>query len=317
MRPLALLAALAAAVCVATPALAGLPSADLSIVKTDGALDSVPGETVTYTITATNNGPDPVTAAAFGDLFVTPLSGCSWSCVGQLGGACTTGAGSGNNANQNVDLPVGGQVVVTATCTIASSATLSFFNTATITQPAGVDDPNGVNNSSTDVNGLTPVADVSILKTDGVPSEVPGTPVTYTITATNAGPSDAPTVTITDTFPAFLQNCSTTCVPTGGATCDAGPSLGLLNDVISLPAGGTATYTATCDIPADVTGGITNTAFAVVGGGVTDPNPLNNDSTDVDFFAAAIPALGDLGLVALVAGLGFAASRKLRRLGRR
>jgi uncharacterized repeat protein (TIGR01451 family) len=291
---------------------AGLPSANLSITKTDGVLTSTPGGSTTYTISAFNSGPDPVTAAAFGDLFLAPLENCIWSCAGVLGGVCSVPAGSGANANQNVDLPVGGSIVVTATCDIASSATLSFFNTATITPPAGVDDPVGVNNSSTDVNGLEPSADVSIVKTDGASTEQPGTPVTYTITATNAGPSDAPSVTITDTFPALLVNCSTTCAPTGGATCNAGPIVGLLNDVISLPAGGTATYTATCDITANASGGLTNTAFASVGGGVADPNPANNESTDVDVFTAAIPTLGQAGLLAMIAGLGLVALRRLR-----
>ncbi len=294
---------------------AGLPSANLSISKTDGVLTSTPGGSTTYTISAFNSGPDPVVAAAFGDLFLAPLENCTWSCAGVLGGVCSVPAGSGANANQSVDLPVGGSIVVTATCDIASSATLSFFNTATITPPAGVDDPVGVNNSATDVDGLAPLADLSIVKTDGAPSEQPGTPVTYTITASNAGPSDAPNVAVTDTFPAFLQNCSTTCVAAGGATCNAGPILGLLNDSISLPAGGTATYTATCDIPANASGGLTNTAFvSLVGPGVTDPNPANNDSSDVDFFTAAIPTLGQAGLLAMIAGLGLVALRRLRGL---
>ncbi len=298
----------------ATAVEAGLPSADLSITKSDGSLNSIPGDDVTYSILAFNSGPAPVTGAAFGDLFTSPLTSCSWTCVGQNGGSCTTAAGAGPNANQSVDLPVGGSVLVTVTCTIDPSSTaLDFFNTATIQPPAGVDDPLGVNNSATDVNGLTPSADLSIVKTDGSPSEQPGTPVTYTITAANAGPSDAPNVAVTDTFPAFLQNCSTTCVAAGGATCNAGPILGLLNDSISLPAGGTATYTATCDIPANASGGLTNTAFvSLVGPGVTDPNPANNDSSDVDFFTAAIPTLGEAGVAALIAGLGLVALRRLR-----
>jgi uncharacterized repeat protein (TIGR01451 family) len=38
---------------------------------------------------------------------------------------------------------------------------------------------------------LTPQGDLSITKTDGVASKVPGTSVTYTITVTNNGPSHA------------------------------------------------------------------------------------------------------------------------------
>jgi len=105
-----------ALVALAAPA-AWSQTANLSITKTDGALTSTPGGTVTYTIVAFNAGPDPAPGSAFGDLFVAPLSGCTWTCVGQLGGACSVAAGSGANANQSVDLPVGGSVVVTARAT--------------------------------------------------------------------------------------------------------------------------------------------------------------------------------------------------------
>ena len=53
------------------------------------------------------------------------------------------------------------------------------------------------------------------------------------------------------------------------------------------------------------------TALASVGGGVADPNPANNESTDVDVFTAAIPTLGNAGLLAMIAGLGLLAVRRL------
>ncbi len=144
-------AVLAVLIACGAPAAWAGSSADLSVTKTDGALTSTPGGTITYTIIASNAGPNNAPGSAFGDLFTDPLENCTWTCAGQLGGVCTVPAGGEPSANQNVDLPVGGQVVVTVTCDIASNATLSFFNTATITQPAGFSDPVGVNNSATDV----------------------------------------------------------------------------------------------------------------------------------------------------------------------
>ena len=47
--------------------------------------------------------------------------------------------------------------------------------------------------------GLFPVADLSITKTDGVTTATPGGSVTYTITSSNPGPSDAPGSTTTST----------------------------------------------------------------------------------------------------------------------
>jgi uncharacterized repeat protein (TIGR01451 family) len=292
---------------------AGNPQADLSITKTDGALTSVPGEQVTYTIVAFNSGPTPVTGAAFGDLFTAPLSNCSWTCVGQNTGSCTTAAGSGANANQNVDLPVGASILVTATCTIDSSATLSFFNTATIQPPLGIDDPVGVNNSATDVNGLNPEGDLQITKSNGASSVVPGGATTYTVIATNLGPSDSPGATVVDNFPAGTT-CSWTCAGGGGGTC-AAAGAGSINDVVNLPAGGTVTYTANCSLDDPLPPSISNTATITASGTVPDPVPANNAATDTDTTAGilAVPTLGAWGLAGLAGGLALAAARRLRR----
>ncbi len=63
-------------------------------------------------------------------------------------------------------------------------------------------------------------ADLAITKTDGVTTATPGGSVTYTITASNAGPSNATGATVADTFPASLT-CTWTCVGAGGGTCTA------------------------------------------------------------------------------------------------
>ncbi len=46
-----------------------------------------------------------------------------------------------------------------------------------------------------------------------------------------------------DTFPGILT-CSWTSVGAGGGTCTAGPTAGNINDAVTLPAGGSVTYTA-------------------------------------------------------------------------
>lgn len=287
-------------------------TANLSISKTDGALTSTPGGTITYTIVAFNAGPDPAPGSAFGDLFVDPLTNCAWTCAGQLGGVCSVAGGSGANANQSVDLPVGGSVVVTATCSIASSAMLSFFNTATITAPAGFTDPVGVNNSSTDVNGLDPSADLTITKTDGTDTFQPGGSTTYTIVASNAGPSDAPGATVADTFPASLA-CNWTCTGNGGGTCSAAGA-GDINDIVGLPAGASVTYIATCSIADPAPQPLVNVAAVTAPAEVPDPTPGNNTATDTDVISAfAVPSLDGLGLAGVVAGLVLVAARRMRR----
>jgi len=68
--------------------------------------------------------------------------------------------------------------------------------------------------------------------------------VTYTITASNAGPNNDTGATVADTFPASLT-CTWTCVGAGGGTCTASGS-GNINDTVNLPAGGSVTYTDDC-----------------------------------------------------------------------
>ena len=248
--------------------------ADLAITKTDGVTSATPGGSVTYTIMAANAGPSNTTATV-ADTFPASLT-CTWTCVGAGGGTCTA-AGAGN-INDGAGLPAGSSVAYTASCTISPAATGTLSNTATVTGAAS--DPNPGNNSATDSDTLSPLADLSITKNDGVTTATPGGSVTYTITASNAGPSNAPGSTVADTFPASLT-CNWTCVGAGGGTCSAGAS-GNINDSANLPAGGSVTYTAVCSISASATGTLSNTATVAAAGGVSDPNPANNSATDVD-----------------------------------
>ncbi|WP_175497941.1 proprotein convertase P-domain-containing protein [Dokdonella immobilis] len=249
-------------------------SADLSITKTDGVTTAIPGGSVTYTITGSNAGPDPVSGATIADTFPASET-CTWTCVGAGGGTCTA-AGSGNISDGAVDLPVGGSVTYTASCSIAASATGSLSNTATIS--SAITDPTPGNNSATDTDTLTPQADLAVTKTDGVTTATPGGSVTYTITASNAGPSNAPVSTVADTFPAALT-CTWTCVGAGGGTCTASGS-GNISDPVNLPAGGSVTYTASCAVAASATGSLSNTA--TISSAITDPTPGNNSATDTD-----------------------------------
>ncbi|MEO7935045.1 MAG: choice-of-anchor J domain-containing protein, partial [Dokdonella sp.] len=163
-------------------------TADLSITKTDGVTTATPGGAVIYTITASNAGPSGASGSTVADTFPASET-CTWTCLGAGGGTCTV-AGSGN-INDSVNLPSGGSTTYTASCAISAAATGSLANTATVATPAGVTDPTPGNNSATDTDTLNASADLAITKTDGVTTATPGGSVTYTITASNAGPSNA------------------------------------------------------------------------------------------------------------------------------
>ncbi len=257
----------------------GAASADLSITKTDGQATAIPGQPVTYTIVVSNPGPSAANGSTVADTVPGTITGVTWTCGGAGGGTCTAG-GSGS-INDTVNLPVGGSVTYILTGTISASATGSLSNTATVTAPGGVTDPNPANNSATDTDTLTPQADLSITNTDGQATEVPGTSVTYTIAASNAGPSTANGATVADTVPAAITGVSWTCAGAGGGTCAANGS-GNINATVNLPVGGSVTYTLTGTIGASASGSLSNTATVAAPGGVTDPNLANNSATDTD-----------------------------------
>ena len=273
--------------------------ANLSINVDDGVSTATPGNQVTYTITAANAGPGVASGATVSDTFPATET-CSWSCAATGTGSC---APSGSGAiSDTINLGVGDTAIYTAICSIAASATGTLSDTATIAPPAGVLDPNPVDSTSTDTDTLTPKADLQISKTDGVLTAVPGAAVVYTITATNNGPSDAPGTAVADTFPA-IETCTWTCSPGDNATCAASGN-GSINDHISLPVGGTATYTANCAIAADATGMLSNTATVTAPAGVSDMTPGNNSATDTDTLdpAADLKVTNTDGVTSAVAG---------------
>ncbi len=102
----------------------------------------------TYTIVASNAGPDAVTGATVTDNFPAAISSVAWTAV-YAGGATGPASGVGN-INATVDMPVGGSATFTAVCTISAGATGALGNTATVA--GGGTDPIPANNSATDVD---------------------------------------------------------------------------------------------------------------------------------------------------------------------
>ena len=124
-------------------------------------------------------------------------------------GTCGTNASSANNiAFTAATLEAGSSLTITVTGTIDPSATGDLVNTATVTVPGGATftDPDTANNTATDTDTASGAGNRSERdEDDGQATYVPGTPVTYTITVTNAGPSTATGFNFGDTVPAGHQ----------------------------------------------------------------------------------------------------------------
>jgi uncharacterized repeat protein (TIGR01451 family) len=128
-------------------------AADLTITKSDGQSTATPGSAIEYTVTVTNLGPDDVVGAAVTDILPDDLVDCSWTCATAGGGSCTEGPVSGS-IDELADLPSGAEATYTIQCTVDPGAVGSLANTATVTPPAGLSDPDLLNNSDADVDDL-------------------------------------------------------------------------------------------------------------------------------------------------------------------
>ena len=117
------------------------PTADLALTKTADRKDVKIGQTITFTITVTNLGPDSATGIYFGDSIPDPLNFVSASCDQgpTFGGACAVDS-----------LAVGTSATITIVTTPITNPAQSerkFTNTAFIAQSATFD-PNPDNNTA-------------------------------------------------------------------------------------------------------------------------------------------------------------------------
>jgi uncharacterized repeat protein (TIGR01451 family) len=121
------------------------PTADLSITKTASPDPVTTGDDLTYTVTVTNNGPDPATSVIVTDNL--PAETTFVSCSSTGGGVC---GGSSNNRTVTFELlPSGASETITfvanVKCSVADGTVIS--NTATVS--SSTPDPNPNNDSST------------------------------------------------------------------------------------------------------------------------------------------------------------------------
>ncbi|QDY78209.1 beta strand repeat-containing protein [Streptomyces qinzhouensis] len=235
-----------------------VPEVDLAVTKTGPASVS-PGDTVTYTITVSNNGPDPSTGWTVTDPIpagllnaATTTAGCSIS-AGTL--TCTSGA-----------LAVGSSRTITLTGTAAANVT-RIVNRTTVDGEES--DPNPDNNQDSTTTTVGRSADLAVNKS--APASVTaGGGVSYTITVTNNGPSDSTGWTVSDPIPAGLLNAATSTagcsISAGTLTCTGGALA--VGDSRTITLTGTAAQSATR---------IVNTV--TVNGDDPDPNPNNNEDT--------------------------------------
>ncbi|HXI11176.1 MAG TPA: hypothetical protein VNM92_00825 [Thermoanaerobaculia bacterium] len=225
------------------------------------------GQTLTYTLVVSNNGPSTATNVQVSD---TPTN----LTIATVSGACAT------LPCTIVSIASGATATITVTATINAAG--AFDNAATAT--AAQTDPVPANNTDNTGNGGTVfTADLAILKTDNSTTYTPGAAINYTITVTNNGPSTVTSMTVTDAVPAAITSPVFT-ANTGAYNSVTGAWTGL-----NLAAGQSVTLTLSGTVSAGASGNLVNTATVAPPAGTTDPTSGNNSSTDTDTTVPAAP----------------------------
>ena len=260
------------------------PNTDLSVTITDGVTSYTPGGTVTYTIVVRNNGPQNVTGATFTDNKPSPhVTAWTLTCAPDSGASCTTGPILPPGSILDVvNIPAGKQIVYTVVATISASAVGNLVNTASITNPGAVPDPNLANNSATDTDA-PPSADLAVTVTDGLTYYPLGGVVNYTIVVSNNGPLGATNATFSDPIPSQVTGWTWTCAPSGGAVwTGAATSTTNYTAVVNLPASSNVTCLVAASISSAATGDLVNTVSITPPVGILDAILTNNTASHTD-----------------------------------
>ena len=236
--------------------------ADIEITKRVSDATPNVGDTATFTVTATNNGPNDATGVQVSDglpagltlVSATPSQGTTYD---PDTGAWTVGA-----------LDNGAAATLQLAARVEQTGELTNVATRTAADQL---DPDPSNNAGGVTLTGQPSADIQVRKTVNNPVPNVGDNVTFTLTVTNAGPTDATGVQVTDLLPDGLTFVSDT--PSQGTyTASTG-----VWDIAALASGASVTL----EIVATVTqaGTIINTASKTAQG---EDDPVStNDSSGV------------------------------------
>jgi uncharacterized repeat protein (TIGR01451 family) len=248
-------------------------TADLAVVKTVSNPTPNVGDTITFTVTLTNNGPStahlvevteqfPTAGLTF--LSATPSQGT----YNQTTGVWDVGTVLAGPTNAKT-LTITATVLAPAVNTIPAAQT----NVATVTNSAEPDSNPG-NNTGTATE--TPkYADLAVTKQTDKPQPNVGDTITYTVTLRNNGTATATGVEVTDTLPANVTYVSASAAGGTSFTPSGTPVTGGIWSVPTIAPGQSLVLTITAT--AALTGVSYNTV-TITKSDVWDPNNANNTS---------------------------------------
>jgi uncharacterized repeat protein (TIGR01451 family) len=233
------------------------PSADVSVAVAASPNPAQPGQTLTYTVTVTNSGPNSAGGVTLSDTLpsnVTFVSAVAQQgSASQLNGVVTAALGS---------LAAGASTTVVISATPQASAVPSVTNSATVSSVAF--DPTSANNSATTTTKVSLPTALAISVIAAPSPAVAGAPLSYTLSVTNSGPNDAANVVVQDAVPA-----NTTFVSVSASQGTASQAGGLAQASLGTIAANTTATVTLLVLP---------TGAAAVAGAITDVASITTDA---------------------------------------
>jgi uncharacterized repeat protein (TIGR01451 family) len=231
-----------------------IPAGAFTVAKTASATQVSPGDTVSYTVTVTNTGETPYTAAepaSFSDDLAPVLDDSTYNNDATNGATVT-----GTTLSWSGALAVGASATITYSVTVADPDTgdKTLVNTVRPTSPGGFCDPAG------ECSTTTLVATYTVAKTsDAAGTVTAGQVVTYSVTVVNTGTAaytDALPASLTDDLSAVLDDATYNNDASGGAVV-TGNTLAW-SGPLAVGAANTITYSVTIGAAGSGDGTLTN-----------------------------------------------------------
>ncbi|WP_294736194.1 choice-of-anchor L domain-containing protein, partial [uncultured Flavobacterium sp.] len=247
---------------------------DIVVFNTNPDYEYDAGQTLTFSVMVTNNGPDPAQGVNVSypipdGLVITPgIERFTW-----------TGNGT---AGTNIAL---------------NNTIASLGVNETVTYIIEIKIPGSYNETlpEVEVSYLTQ-SDIEVEYTDGQETYTPGDPITYTVSVVNNGPEVTPVIYVSNVIPAGITSFSWTGNGASGTDVD------LSDEITNLPIGEVVDYTITLDVPVSFTGPLDN-QLSVTGNFVDlTPSCMSCTDTNLSSVGADIVVVNTNGQTIYTAG---------------
>lgn len=250
--------------------------ADLGVTKVANKTEVVASETLSYTITVTNNGVSTLLSGETLTLDEQVPAGLTNVAFTANGG---TYAPTSKEFTLGRDLPSGSTFTLVVSGTVPANYTgANLINRVTVAPPTGVIDENPTNNEATVTTPVKRKVDLNVVKTASKTTVVAGEALTYTITVTNNGPStilNTEVLTFNEQLPAGFTVTSAT---SAKGTYNANAKTFTLGSDFIQGQSFTLVIAGTVDANRAV-GNLVNTASVYPPATVEETKPGDNEST--------------------------------------